>query len=286
MNDTNQRLSADDIEALLPWYAAGTLGAREAEQVEAALAADAELARRLDLVREEMAEAIVLNEALGVPSARVAENLFRAIDEERRTARASGGGLTGWLAGALSPRTYAFAAGAAALLNAGGVQCAADDVVADAGQILHAATAHEHNGVLLKIVTLVGDVGDDLGAVGEANLGDLADGGVGLLGGARHDLDANAAAEGVARKRGRLGFRGDLAASLANELVDCRHIEKVVCEKKVVSGKFGKGAEPTGHPKLRKKILEKKNTMPKTGMAHPCFQHLEIAPKTALRNLR
>ena len=82
MNDTNQRLSADDIEALLPWYAAGTLDAREANQVEAAVAADATLARHLDLVREEMTEAIVLNEALGVPSARVMEKLFSAIDQE------------------------------------------------------------------------------------------------------------------------------------------------------------------------------------------------------------
>ena len=83
MNEANQKMSADDIEALLPWYAAGTLDAREADQVEAAVAADAELARRLDLVREEMTEAILLNEALGVPSARVMENLFKAIDKER-----------------------------------------------------------------------------------------------------------------------------------------------------------------------------------------------------------
>ena len=73
MNKTNQKMSADDIEALLPWYAAGTLDRHEADQVEAALAADMQLARRLDLVREEMTEAILLNEALGVPSARVME---------------------------------------------------------------------------------------------------------------------------------------------------------------------------------------------------------------------
>jgi hypothetical protein len=120
MNETNQRLPADDIEALLPWYAAGTLDAWEAGQVEAALAADAELVRRLDLVREEMAEAIVLNEALGVPSARVAENLFSAIDRERRTARdpAARSGLTGWFADSFSRRALAFAAGAAVLLIA------------------------------------------------------------------------------------------------------------------------------------------------------------------------
>jgi anti-sigma-K factor RskA len=117
MNDTNQRLSADDIEALLPWYAAGTLDAQEADQVEAALAADAEPVERLDLVRAEMTETIVLNEALGVPSARASEKLFSAIDLERRTARAAvGTSLTGWLANVFSPRTYALAAGAAILL--------------------------------------------------------------------------------------------------------------------------------------------------------------------------
>jgi len=120
MSDTNQKLSADDIEALLPWYAAGTLDAREAGQVEAALAADTELARRFDLVREEMTEAVVLNEALGAPSGRVMENLFKAIDRERRTVRdhAVQGGLIGWLSDMFTPRALAFASGAAILLIA------------------------------------------------------------------------------------------------------------------------------------------------------------------------
>src|SRR5258708_35629281 len=126
MNEANQKMSADDIEALLAWYAAGTLDAREADQVEAAVAADVELARRLDLVREEMNEAILLNEALGVPSARVMENLFKAIDKERRRARdpAAGRGLGGLLMNLFTPRTFAFAAGAAVvviMLQAGGI---------------------------------------------------------------------------------------------------------------------------------------------------------------------
>jgi anti-sigma factor RsiW len=118
MNDTNQRLPVDDIEALLPWYAAGTLDAREADQVEAAIATNAELARRLDLVREEMTESIILNEALGVPSARVMEKLFKAIDQERRAARgpAARTGIGSWLADLLTPRAFAFGAGAAMLL--------------------------------------------------------------------------------------------------------------------------------------------------------------------------
>jgi|SRR5215831_1914711 len=118
MNEANQKMSAEDIEALLPWYAAGTLDAREAAQIETALAVDPELARRLNLVREEMSEAIVLNEALGVPSARVMENLFKAIDRERKTAGgpAAGNGLGRWLMDLFTPRSFAFAAGAAVVV--------------------------------------------------------------------------------------------------------------------------------------------------------------------------
>jgi len=72
----------EDIEVLLPWHASGTLSRRDSERVEQALAQDAELARRFELVREEMAETIHLNEALGTPSARAAQRLFAAIDAE------------------------------------------------------------------------------------------------------------------------------------------------------------------------------------------------------------
>ena len=59
-----------DIEALLPWHAAGTLSRRDSDRVEQALASDRELARRYELVREELNETIHLNETLGAPSAR------------------------------------------------------------------------------------------------------------------------------------------------------------------------------------------------------------------------
>jgi anti-sigma-K factor RskA len=71
-----------EIEALLPWYAAGTLSRREADLVERVLAGDNELARRYDVVRQELAETIHLNETLGAPSARAMEKLFAAIDIE------------------------------------------------------------------------------------------------------------------------------------------------------------------------------------------------------------
>ena len=120
MNDTHRRLPADDIEALLRWYAAGTLDPHEADRVAAAVAVDPGLARRLDLCREEMIGVVAVNEQLGVPSPRVAERLIAAMGRERRRETAAAG-LMSWLA-ALTPRTYAFAGAAAAavvLLEAG-----------------------------------------------------------------------------------------------------------------------------------------------------------------------
>jgi anti-sigma factor RsiW len=118
MNEEAQERHA--IEELLPWHAAGTLGRKDAERVEAAIAADQELARRFELVREELAETIHLNETLGAPSARAMQKLFAAIEQEgatssrARTSFALPGRVTEFLAG-LSPRTLAWSATAAAL---------------------------------------------------------------------------------------------------------------------------------------------------------------------------
>ena len=66
-----------EIETLLPWHAAGTLSRRDADRVEQALADDCELARRYDLVRQELVDTIHLNETLGIPSARRGEAVRR-----------------------------------------------------------------------------------------------------------------------------------------------------------------------------------------------------------------
>jgi hypothetical protein len=119
MINTNRKLSRDDLEALLPWHAAGTLNSRDADDVEQALAGDAELARRFAIAQEEMTETILLNESLGAPSARVMDNLFKAIDKERKSARApaaAAGGLSAWLADLFAPRTLAWAGSAAAVI--------------------------------------------------------------------------------------------------------------------------------------------------------------------------
>ena len=82
MNMIDRESERHEIEALLPWYAAGTLSRHDADRVEQALACDPKLARRYDLIRQELTQTIQLNATLGVPSARALEKLFAAIDAE------------------------------------------------------------------------------------------------------------------------------------------------------------------------------------------------------------
>jgi len=120
MNPVNKEApERQEIEALLPWHAAGTLNRRDRERVERALAADSELARRFALVREEQHETIHLNESLGAPSARAMEKLFAAIDAEgaKAPARRSfdlAGRISEFLS-SFAPRTVAYAAAAGAI---------------------------------------------------------------------------------------------------------------------------------------------------------------------------
>jgi hypothetical protein len=108
----------DDIEDLLPWHAAGTLSPHDTRRVETALAENPELARRYQLVREELAQTIHLNETLGAPSARAMETLFAKIDAEPARSPAISGNFGARIRdffAALSPRTVAWSAAAAAI---------------------------------------------------------------------------------------------------------------------------------------------------------------------------
>ena len=116
---TAESSERDEIEALLPWHAARTLSPREAERVTNALARDPELARRYELVREELGETVHLNETLAVPSARVLDKLMTAIDAEPVRARPGASGFAAKVAdfiAGLSPRSLAWAGAAAALV--------------------------------------------------------------------------------------------------------------------------------------------------------------------------
>ncbi|MBX9777925.1 MAG: hypothetical protein K2Y71_26390 [Xanthobacteraceae bacterium] len=118
MNLNREAPERQDIEALLPWHAAGTLSRRDSDRVEQALAGDRELARRYELVREELNETIHLNETLGAPSARAMERLFSAIDAEAPVAKKASFNFTARVVefmSSFSPRTLAYAGTAAAL---------------------------------------------------------------------------------------------------------------------------------------------------------------------------
>jgi anti-sigma-K factor RskA len=122
MNTMSEKVDdREEIENLLPWHAAGTLSRRDAERVERALAGDPELARRFEIVREELAETIHLNESLGAPSARAMEKLFNAIDAEGAIKRKPGFAFdlrtrVSEFFSAFAPRTLAYASAAAALV--------------------------------------------------------------------------------------------------------------------------------------------------------------------------
>src|SRR5436190_23731347 len=80
-----------------------------------------------------------------------------------------------------------------AVRDAGGVEGAADDLVAHARKILDPAPANEDDRVLLQVVALARDVGGDLHAVGQTHARDLAKSRVGLLRGRGVDTRADAA---------------------------------------------------------------------------------------------
>jgi len=107
-----------EIEALLPFHAAGTLNLRDARRVDEALANNPDLARQYAVIQDEYAETILLNESLGAPSARAMQKLFAAIDAEPARAGTSFNPLlriAGFFS-SLSPRTLAYAGVAGAVL--------------------------------------------------------------------------------------------------------------------------------------------------------------------------
>lgn len=114
--DNTVRDEREEIELLLPWYAAGTLEADETARVDAYLEAHPELKDHLAVVHEEMDETIGVNEALGSPSPGAIDRLMEQVAAESpaafRTANASGGlmqGILDWFAD-MSPRAVAMGA--------------------------------------------------------------------------------------------------------------------------------------------------------------------------------
>jgi hypothetical protein len=115
------------LEELLPFYASGRISEADRRRLEVALPGDAALAAQLALIRDDMAETVLLNESLGAPSPRALERLMAGIEAESRPAplmaraRENGRGLLGWLGALLAaqpPRRLAYASAAALALIA------------------------------------------------------------------------------------------------------------------------------------------------------------------------
>jgi hypothetical protein len=108
-------------------------------------------------------------------------------------------------------------------IDAEAVEGAADDVVPDAGKVTDSTTTHEHNGMLLQVVSFATDVRRDFLAVGETNTSHLAKRRVGLLGSDGSNLKAYTASLRTGVKVLDLRLGGLMTAGIANELVDGRH---------------------------------------------------------------
>ena len=110
------------ISELLPWYVTGKLAAADMARVEAALAADETLRDELEIVREDQDVALSLSDKMPMPSARVLDQLMKQVEAEpakfahvAARAKASFADWLGEKLALLSPRTLAYATGAAAL---------------------------------------------------------------------------------------------------------------------------------------------------------------------------
>src|SRR6202012_4860903 len=110
------------------------------------------------------------------------------------------------------------------VLDALGIQHAAEDVVTHARQVLDAAAADHHHRVLLKVMTFTRDVTDHLEAVGQAHLGDLTKRRVRLLRGRGVDARANAALLRRLLQSRHLLARLLNDARTCDQLVDRRHV--------------------------------------------------------------
>ncbi|HEV7258097.1 MAG TPA: hypothetical protein VGN82_09960 [Bosea sp. (in: a-proteobacteria)] len=113
-----------ELELLLPFYANGRISAADKARIEAALATDPELAQRLDIIRDDMAETTLFNESLGAPSPRALDRLMAGMEAEPRKvgllAAAKGGFMSrlGNLLASQPPRRLAWAGAAACALIA------------------------------------------------------------------------------------------------------------------------------------------------------------------------
>ena len=175
----------------------------------------------------------VVDDALGqgalAPAQHPVDHLgdqHRVVDGSGMSSRRTAGplrGTSGLLLGAVA------ATGLIPLPDAGGVERAADHLVADAGEVLHPAAADQHDRVLLEVVALARDVGGHLEPAGQPDPGHLAEGRVRLLRGVGVDAGAHAPSLGRAPEGRGLRLRRLGRPTLADELGNRGHALPLRC---------------------------------------------------------
>src|ERR1700730_11325869 len=110
-----------------------------------------------------------------------------------------------------------------AVLDALGVEHAAQNVIAHARQVLHPAAADHDDRMLLQIMTLARDIADHLETIGQADLGNLAQRRIRLFRGCRIDPRADAPLLRAGAEMARLFAIGLFLPRLADQLTDRGH---------------------------------------------------------------
>ena len=107
------------------------------------------------------------------------------------------------------------AAALGAAFNTGGVEGAADDVIAYTGKVFHTATAYHDDRVLLQVVALARDIGVNLLAVGQADTSNLAHSRIRLLRCGRVDTNTHTATLRARVQSGRFAGRFQRSAAFS-----------------------------------------------------------------------
>ena len=97
-------------------------------------------------------------------------------------------------------------------------------MITNTGKVLHTTTTHKHDGVLLEVVALTADVGDNFFAIGKANFSNFTKSGVRLLRRTRHHLEADATTLRAAMKSARLRLLFRYDSPFTDELINGRHV--------------------------------------------------------------
>ena len=115
-----------------------------------------------------------------------------------------------------------------AVLDALGVERAANNVVANTRKILYTTAADEHHGVFLEVVAFAANVRNDFEAIRETYLSDLTQSRIRLLRGRGIHTRANAALLRAVLESRALALIVREFTRLANKLVDSRHIVRLM----------------------------------------------------------